>query len=80
MLTGLIGQLSSCGFRGNPFTDTRTYLNKFLSFRTRCARIVGLPAEVLKCLDYAIAILKNQQRVAKCGFDVAEPRGKQAFV
>jgi len=47
-------------------TDTlQTYYNKFRSLRTRSARIAGMPPEALKCLDDAIAILKNHQQAAK---------------
>jgi hypothetical protein len=51
----------------------QSYYNKFRSLRTRSARIVGMPPEVLKCLDDAIAILKNHQQIAHSGLDALNP-------
>jgi hypothetical protein len=58
--------------KGQKVNTIKAYLNKFCSFRTRCARIVGMPAEVIRCLDAAIEILKNRQQVAECGFNVSD--------
>lgn len=66
--------------KGRKPDTVRSYLNKFRSLRTRCARIVGMPTEVIKCLDDAIDILQNHQQVAKCGFDMSEPRQDRKFV
>lgn len=72
---GLAGELRQSDLRewrkkGKKVDTLRDYLNKFRSFRTRCARISGMPPEVVKCLDDAIELLKNHQQVASCGFDM----------
>jgi hypothetical protein len=58
--------------KGQKVDTLRTYLAKFRSFRKRCARISGMPPEVVKCLDDAIEILKNHQQIALCGFDMPD--------
>jgi hypothetical protein len=54
----------------------QTYLEKFRDFRTRCTKVTVMPPEVIRCLDNAIEILKNQQQLAKCGFDMNLPLNK----
>ena len=70
-LAGELRQSELAEFRkkGKKVDSLRAYLNKFRSFRTRCARIVGMPPEVVRCLDDAIELLQNHQEVAKCVFD-----------
>jgi len=72
-LTGELRQSELAGWRkkGKKAETLHAYLNQFRSFRTRCARIVGMPPEVIKCLDEAIELLGNQHQVAQCGFDLS---------
>ncbi len=58
--------------KGSKVNTLQDYYNKFRSLRTRCARITGMPPEVIKCLDDAIEILRNHQQVANCGFDMLD--------
>ncbi|MEI7901926.1 MAG: 3-oxoacyl-[acyl-carrier-protein] synthase III C-terminal domain-containing protein, partial [bacterium] len=56
---GLAGELRQSDLanwrkKGKKVDTIRSYLNKFRSFRTRCARITGMPPEVIHCLDDAI--------------------------
>lgn len=63
--------------KGKKVDTLRSYLSKFRSFRIRCARITGMPPEVLNSLDDAIEILKNHQQVAQSGLDLPD-QGKKA--
>ncbi len=65
--------LSAWQKKGRKTNTLQTYYNKFRSLRTRSARIVGMPPEALKCLDDAIAILKNHQQVSHSGLDDLGP-------
>jgi len=50
-------------------TDTpRSYVAKLTSLRKRCASVEGMPPEVVKCLDEAIAILTARQQLASVSF------------
>ncbi|MEI7879984.1 MAG: hypothetical protein WCI95_03825 [bacterium] len=42
---------------------------KLTSLSKRCANVKGMPPEVVKCLDEAIAILKARQQLAAVNFD-----------
>lgn len=82
---GLAGELRQSQMeefrkKGKKVDTMKSYLNKFRSFRSRCARIAGMPAEVIKCLDDAIAILANHQQVAKCGFGISSVEERARFV
>jgi len=71
------GQVAAYRQKGGKTTETiAAYLGKFRNLRTRSARIKGMPPEVIRYLDSAIEILKNQQQVASCGFDMSLPPDK----
>lgn len=53
--------------RGKSVMPLTRYLSTLTSLRTRGVKVKGLPPEVVKCLDEAIAILKTQQQLAVAG-------------
>lgn len=71
---GLAGELrqrdlSAWRGKGKATDSLGSYLAKLTSLRTRGESIKGIPPEVAKCLDEAIAILKSRQQLASVNLD-----------
>jgi len=60
--------LSTWSGRGKTTDTPRSYVAKLTSLRKRCANVKGMPPEVVKCLDEAIAILTARQQLASVSF------------
>jgi len=51
-----------------PGEQRESSMAKLTSLRKRCANVKGMPPEVVKCLDEAIAILTARQQLASVSF------------
>jgi hypothetical protein len=60
--------LSAWSDRGKSTDTPRSYVAKLTSLRKRCASVKGMPPEVVKCLDEAIAILTARQQFASVNY------------
>jgi hypothetical protein len=66
---GELGKVRRTGQKGAE--GLKSFLSKLRNLRMRGSQLVGMPPEVVTHLDAAIAILKNEQAVARYGLDFA---------
>ena len=75
-LTGDLRQrdLSAWRAKGKTAAPLDSYLTTLATLRTRGSKVTGMPPEVVKCIDEAIAILKARQQLAAAPIDQGTKR------